>query len=63
MQKVKAVKDGDGHWFVIPADQITAFHQMLESSELADDYEAFNDQFADYMTGGDLNLVQLYAEI
>lgn len=62
LQKVKAVEDGDGHWYVIPADMEDVFYNMLEKGE-EDEYEAFNDKFADYMTGGGLNLIQLYAEI
>lgn len=62
LKKVAAVKDGDGHWYVIPAEMRSEFYEMLEKGE-ADEYEAFNEKFGDYATGGDLNLVQLYAEI
>jgi hypothetical protein len=61
LQKVVAIKDNDGHWYVIPADQKDEFFRLLERGELTED--EFIEKFADYMTGGDLNLIQLYAEI
>jgi len=62
MQKVKAVKDQDGHWYVIPDIEFATFLEMEENGE-ADEWNSFNDRFSAYRTGGDLNLVQLYAEI
>jgi hypothetical protein len=62
IEKVKAVQDSDGHWYVIPDFEFTAFYEMLEDGEV-DDWNSFNERFSQYMTGGDLNLVQLYAEI
>ena len=59
MKKVKAVQDGDGHWYVIPDNEFVTFCEMEEHG----DYEAFNERFSQYRTGGDLNLIQLYAEI
>jgi hypothetical protein len=63
MKKVDAKTDGDGHWFVIPSDMGEEFAYLLEKGEEADDYEEFENKFGKYSTGGDLNLVQLYAEI
>lgn len=61
MKKVHAIKDDDGHWYVIPAEMIEEFHRLLDGGESTED--EFIEKFSDYMTGGDLNLVQLYAEI
>ncbi len=62
MQKVKAVKDQDGHWYVIPDSEMVPFYEMEENGE-DDEWNSFNERFSEYRTGGDLNLVQLYAEI
>lgn len=61
MKKVHATKDNDGHWYVIPVELVEEFDRLLEGGESTED--EFIDKFSDYMTGGDLNLVQLYAEI
>lgn len=65
LKKVAAVQDDSGHWYVIPADMKEEFHQLLEkvTDEDYDAQDAFNEKFSGYRTGGDLNLVQLYAEI
>ena len=61
LQKVAAVQDGDGHWYVIPFDSVMVFYQLLDGGE---EKEAeFMKNFNDYLTGGDLNLIQLYAEV
>ena len=62
LKKVYAVKDNDGHWFVIPAELKELFFRMLDSGH-KDEYEEFSSVFDEYMTGGDLNLIQLYAKI
>ena len=62
LQKVKAVKDDDGHWYIIPNDLVKDFYEELEKGE-SDEWGKFNGIFSGYRTGGDLNLVQLYAEI
>lgn len=62
MQKVKVLKDDDGHWYVIPDWEMATFYEMMEAGE-ADEWNSFNERFGEYRTGGDLNLVQLYAEI
>lgn len=61
LQKVIATQDNDGHWYVIPAGLIQDFHKLLEGGE--DSENEFMDKFNDYLTGGDLNLIQLYAEL
>jgi hypothetical protein len=62
MKKVYATKDDDGHWYVIPFEMKDEFMSDLDG--LSDDniYE-WEDKYSQYMTGGDLNLIQLYAEI
>lgn len=61
LKKVKAVKE-DGHWYVIPDSEFTIFYEMEEQGE-ADEWNSFNERFSQYRTGGDLNLIQLWAEI
>lgn len=61
LQKVIAIRDNDAHWYVIPAEMKAEFHKLLDGGENTED--EFIDKFSGYMTGGDLNLVQLYAEI
>lgn len=73
IQKVYAAQDSSGHWYVIPLDLKTEFFNEpqepsdWENDEIMDDYykelEAWEGKFSGYSTGGDLNLVQLYAEI
>jgi len=63
LQKVNAVTDNDGHWYIIPNDLVEDFWNGVDSCEDDDDYESFEDKFGKYQTGGDLNLVQLWAEI
>lgn len=61
LKKVYAMKDNDGHWFVIPAEMIDDFRRLRDGGEKIED--EFIEKFSQYMTGGDLNNVQLYAEI
>jgi hypothetical protein len=62
MQKVKAVTDDSGHWYIIPNELNQDFHRDLDDEDMLDSGE-FEEKYGKYMTGGDLNLVQLYAEI
>lgn len=62
LQKVKAVKDESGHWFVIPNDKLEEFLKDETNEKFCDSGE-FGNKWGQYMTGGSLNLVQLYAEI
>lgn len=61
LKRVLALKDDSGHWYVIPAKMREEFFSLLEGGEKTED--DFIEKFSDYMTGGDLNLVELYAEI
>ena len=62
LQKVKAVKDDSCHWYVIPFEKSKQFFKDCESNEMADSGE-FDDKWGKYRTGGDLNLIQLWAEL
>lgn len=62
MQKVKAIQDESGHWYVIPNDLVNDFYKDELDESMIDSGE-FDDKWGNYMTGGDLNLTQLYAEI
>lgn len=55
--RVYAVKDRDGHWYVIPYKMKDEFYFLLESNE-----ESFEEIFSSYRTGGNLNLVELYGK-
>lgn len=59
LQKVIACQDDSCHWYVIPVAMVNEFNKMCED----EDYEGFDDKFGQYRTNGDLNLVQLWAEI
>ena len=59
MQKVKAITDSDGHWYIIPNE---LYHTFLEDKQNEDfiDNGGFDAKYGQYMTGGDLNIIQLY---
>ena len=61
--KVKVVQDGDCHWYIIPAELEDHFNSLLSFSENEEDWEVFEKVFDKYRTGGDLNNVELYANI
>ena len=62
LQKVKAVQDEDCHWYVIPDDKYDEFHEDNMNEDMCDSGE-FDNKWGEYRTGGDLNNVQLWAEI
>lgn len=65
---VKALKDDDGHWYIIPEDFYGTWLQIISDlekvEEHSDEYyslqDEFNSHFEKYRTEGDLNLKQLY---
>lgn len=61
LTRVNAIKDDDGHWYVIPIELSVEFHNLLNGGERTED--EFIEKFSKYMTGGDLNNIQLYAEL
>lgn len=64
MKPVKAIQDDAGHWYLIPNELVSKFHELME--KVYDmDYDAMSEcdnLFSQYRTGGDLNNVQLYIE-
>lgn len=58
--KVKVVRDDSGHWFIIPNDLLEDFNNDINNVEFVDSGQ-FDDKYGKYMTGGDINLIQLYA--
>ena len=62
MQKVKAVRDDAMHWHIIPIDKVQEFFKDLGDKDMVDS-GLFDDKWGKYRTGGDLNLVKLWAEI
>lgn len=69
MKKVYVVQDDDCHWYVIPFDLKDKFFELEEIMNGENEVEfdeadtEFNKLFSQYMTGGDLNNIQLYAEL
>lgn len=73
--KVVAVQDDGSHWYIIPKDSQQEFHDLsnavynaynnvdVKQEKLNEVENAFNTKFSKYRTGGDLNNIQLYAEI
>lgn len=62
MEKVKAVQDDSCHWYVIPNSLADEFDKDNQNEDMADSGE-FDSKYGKYRTGGDINLVQLYAEM
>jgi hypothetical protein len=60
-QKVKVI-EAEGHWYVIPEDLFKKFLEDLNTDWIKDSGE-FDIRYGKYMTGGDLNCTQLYAEL
>lgn len=58
-QKVKAITDDSGHWYVIPNDMINEFRKDEQNEDFVDSGR-FDDKYGKYQTGGDLNRIQLY---
>jgi hypothetical protein len=59
LQKVIACQDDSCHWYVIPAGMLDEFLKLCEE----ENDPLFDKTFGQYRTGGDLNNVQLWAEI
>lgn len=60
-KKITATQDDSGHWYLIPIELKDEFILDSENEEMADNGE-FGAKYGQYMTGGDLNLAQLYVE-
>lgn len=61
MKKAYAVQDESCHWYVIPLERKEEFSADNGNEDMVDS-GAFDDKWGKFRTGGDLNLIQLYAE-
>jgi hypothetical protein len=62
MIQITAVQDDSCHWYVIPSVLASQFSKDSENEEMADSGE-FDEKYGKYRTNGDLNNVQLWADI
>jgi hypothetical protein len=62
MIKVRAVQDDSCHWYIIPNDLTEQFYIDMLDEDIVDSGE-FDEKWGEYMTGGDLNNIQLWADI
>jgi hypothetical protein len=62
IQKVRAVRDDSSHWYVIPEEQAEAFYHDIDTSRSLK-FLDFDERWGKYRTGGDVNNVQLYADL
>lgn len=62
LKKVLAIQDDCCDWFVIPIELRDEFYKDNYNESMTDCGE-FDDKWGKYRTGGDLNLIQLWAEI
>ncbi len=62
IEKVKAVQDNESHWYIIPNYLMEEFESDLLNEDLEESGE-FDVKYDQYRTNGDLNDIQLYAEI
>lgn len=60
--RVKIANDGDGHWYVLPEYLYKDFNIDLEDTEMLDSGE-FSAKYGKYATGGDINIVELFANV
>lgn len=62
LQKVKAVRDESGHWYILPNGLLSDFYKDEQDEDFVDSGK-FDNKYGKYMTGGDLNNIQLYIYI
>lgn len=62
LRRVVAVQDESSHWYVIPVEMESEFHEDNENVDLVDSGD-FDDKWGKYSTGGCLNLKELWANI
>ena len=62
MIKVKATQDENGHWYVLPNEVVDDFDKDGQNEDFVDSGD-FDNKYNKYRTGGDLNNIQLYANI
>lgn len=70
LKAVKALKDNDGHWYLIPNIDSYEFNDLVsetsayEGTPRGDDAnDAINEKFSKYMLDGDLNETQMYINV
>lgn len=63
LQKVTVAQDISSHWYVVPTEKIKEFYKDEEKGEETDDWDEFEKKWGMYRTGGDINNIQLYAEL
>lgn len=65
MTRVYCTKDDSGHWYVIPYELKDDFNLLITDMDNEpfnyDLFQEFEDKYGYYRTGGDLNLISLYA--
>lgn len=59
LKKVAVAQDEDGNWYVMPDHLLFHFRMLIYEEQ----YKEIERQFGKYKTGGEINLVQLWAEI
>lgn len=62
MTPISVESDDGGHWYIIPKQLVYDFHRDMENAE-EDEYVKFNEKYSQYRTGGDINNIQLFANI
>lgn len=68
MKAVKVVQDENSHWYIIPNELTEEFHTLLAAIEENSNAHSYRDEdifikkFSQYMTGGDINNIQLYID-
>lgn len=62
-KRVYCVQDDSGHWYIIPYELKDKFFKMEQEANKTEEYNEFIKEFEQYMTGGDLNLIELYTKI
>ena len=62
LKKVKALQDESSHWYVVPDELAIEFDEDAYNEDIIDSGE-FDRKWGRYRTGGDLNLIQLWAEL
>lgn len=63
LQRVYITTDDDGHNYVIPFEMVKEFNDLLSKGYKTDDFEEFEAKFGKYATGGDYNLIELWAKL
>ena len=62
MIPVTPMESGEGDWYIIPNILVDQFLSDKYNEDMCDSGE-FDNKYGQYMTGGDLNNIQLYADI